>query len=898
MQEEISFGTWLRKKRRALDLSQQTFANQVGCAEVTLRRIEVGTLKPSKELANILLERLGISEIERPQWISFARGLSGFPLSSVPSSNKPNTNLPTPLTTFIGRKKEQSEVMQLLAKHRLVTLTGPGGVGKTRLSQKVGEQVLGSYADGVWIVELALILDPLLVPRTTAIAIGLRDEPQRPVIDMLSDYLREKPILIILDNCEHLLESSAQLADMLLKRCPSLKILATSREAFGVLGEAVYPVPSLELPDIQQIVEKFRAYESVRLFEERAQLAQMNFSLTIDNVPSVAQICNKLDGVPLAIELAAARIKTFSVEQIAVRLQENFSLLSAGNRTALPRHQTLQAAIDWSYDLLSSAEQTLFRRLSIFVNGWTLDAAESICSDANIQSETMLDLLSQLINKSLVIVDETQGKTRYRMLETIRQYANEKIVELGESDSLRDKHLEYFLNLAETAEPHLIRPEQLEWLSLLDADYENLRLALEWALSKEIAESSLRLSGALGWFWVIRCYWLEGLNWLVKALAKPAENENKNENVARARALYTRAMLEWQLGNFEQILAPADESLLLAMEVSDRRDIAIAKYFLAGALLARGEDNESTHSLLEQSFTEFQVLNEPFWQTQVFQSLGSFLTASAKSKYSDLLLRSLELARKAGERLTLADALSAYADWLYRTNRVNEAMEYLKDAERLYGQIGVANMSMNLFLVAEIAWSKGDYQKARSLYMSLEQHLSLLGIKFIRSRCIGMLGTLAMDGGDLDQARVYLEEALSLQREFGSKPGIATYLAELSNLFYLQGKPTEFKQNFRDSVALKNSLGKIDRAILIMIIHKSLYSQKPETAACLMGVVDTYERESEFPLKPLEKRYWDRAEAHACRILGDAAFEAAFAEGQKMSLDEGLDLALKAIEEM
>ena len=258
MQDEISFGTWLRKQRRALDLTQKALADQVGCAEVTLRRIEAGRLKPSKELASVLLEKLGMPRAEWPQWIYFARGLSDFPSQLNPSAKRQITNLPAPLTTFIGRENEQSDVIRLITKHRLVTLTGSGGVGKTRLSLKVGEQGLEDFADGVWFVELAPILDPLLVPRTVAIAIGLRDEPQRPVIDMLSDYLRDKNILIILDNCEHLLDACAQLADTLLKHCSSLKILATSREALGILGEAVYHVPSLELPDIQQLLEKFK----------------------------------------------------------------------------------------------------------------------------------------------------------------------------------------------------------------------------------------------------------------------------------------------------------------------------------------------------------------------------------------------------------------------------------------------------------------------------------------------------------------------------------------------------------------------------------------------------------------------------------------------------------------
>lgn len=312
LSEEISFGQWLRQRRRMLDLTQQGLADEVGCARITLRRIESGALKPSKELAQILLEKLGLPEMERPRWIQFARGYSDFPARLVDSiASKPLTNLPASLTSFIGREKERAEILKLISKYRLVTLVGPGGVGKSRLSLKAGEQIVGDYTHGVWLVELAPILDPSLIPRSTAIAIGLRDEPQRPVIDMLSDYLSEREMLIILDNCEHLLDACAQLVDTLLKRCPNLKILATSREALGVLGEAVYHVPSLGLPDLQQLLETFRDYESVRLFEERAQLTQMNFSLTMENISSVAKICKHLNGIPLAIELAAARVSMF-----------------------------------------------------------------------------------------------------------------------------------------------------------------------------------------------------------------------------------------------------------------------------------------------------------------------------------------------------------------------------------------------------------------------------------------------------------------------------------------------------------------------------------------------------------------------------------------------------------
>src|SRR5919106_6367673 len=371
MQEEISFGIWLRKQRRALDLSRQAFAAQVGCAEVTLRRIEAGTLKPSKELAQILLERLGIPETERPQWISFARGLAAFPLRSTPSSNKPITNLPASLTTFIGREKEQSDVIRLITKHRLVTLTVSGGVGKTRLSIKVGERVLGNYADGVWLGELASLSNPALIAQTFAALFGLTAQSTISFTDLLINFLRAKSILLIVDNCEHLLDGCARFIDTLLKSSPHLKILATSREPLGITGEAIYLVPSLELPDLQQVIDTFRDFESVHLFEERAQLAQFDFSLTLENAASVAQICQRVDGIPLAIELAAAKVGILSTEQIAKQLDESFNVLTGGSRTALPRHQTLRASMNWSWGLLTEAEQTLMRQLSVIAGGWT-----------------------------------------------------------------------------------------------------------------------------------------------------------------------------------------------------------------------------------------------------------------------------------------------------------------------------------------------------------------------------------------------------------------------------------------------------------------------------------------------------------------------------------------------
>jgi non-specific serine/threonine protein kinase len=896
MQAEISFGVWLRKQRRALDLSRQAFADQVGCAEVTLRRIEAGTLKPSKELASILLEKIGIPEAERTKWISFARGLSGFPLPAK-SPNKPITNLPAPLTTFIGREKEQADVIKLIIKFRLVTLTGSGGVGKTRLSMKVGKQIAEDYLNGVWLVELAPIDNPSLVLVTAARTFGLHEDPKRLTIDILCDYLRDKIMLLILDNCEHVLDACAQLADTLLKRCADLKILATSREALSILGEAVYRVPSLALPDIQQVLEEVRDYESVRLFEERAQLAQMDFSLTIENISSIAKICRRLDGIPLAIELAAARVNMFSTEEIAERLQNSFDLLVTGNRTALPRHQTLHAAIDWSYDLLSSSEQSLFRRLSVFVNGWTLEAAEVVCSDVNIKPQMIWDSLTQLINKSLVIAKEIHGKPRYRMLETIRQYANERLIETAERDLLRDRHLECFLNIAETAEPHLIRSEQIEWLPLLEADYENLRQALEWALSKEKAQPVLNLCKALVWFWNIRFYWLEGSNWLTRALAKPSQGASKSEKVARMRALSSLVLVEWNLSHLEQMLSPAQESLALALEISDKRDIAIAKFCVGLTLVLQSRIDQGL-PLLEESFAEFQVLTEPFWQALSFPSLGFILADQDKLSRRDVYPRWLELAHKAGERSLLVYALWEYADWLLRNNRVNEARECAEESERLSKELGSENADLNPLIFAEIAWLEGDTKKARSLYLEMEERFRLHGDVLFRSRCASALGRLAMEDGDLNGARTYHEQAIMLALEGGWNAVAAICLSELGSVFYLQGSFEAFKQNVKESFSLLASCRPFAKVAIMINILGSLYVQHPAGSARLLGAIDNYEKVYDVPRHPLKKRYCDRVEAHVRKLLGEPTFDFAFREGQKMSLDEGLNLALKTVEEI
>ena len=400
------------------------------------------------------------------------------------SPERPPHNLPTELSSFVGREKELTEVRRLLENNRLLTLTGSGGCGKTRLALAAASELVERFEDGVWMVELASLAEPSLVPQAVAFTLGVRERPGSSLTEALSDYLRTRKLLLILDNCEHLIEACAELVEALLRSCPGLRVLATSREALGITGEIAWPVPSLSLPDLRRLpdLESLPRYESARLFVERTAAVRPNFTLTEQNAPAVAQVCYRLDGIPLAIELAAARTKVLSVEEISARLDDSFRLLAAGSRTAMPRQRTLHATMDWSHELLGQKERVVFRRLSVFAGGFTLEAAESVCAGEELQRDEVLELLSQLVDKSLVVAQERDGTARYRLLETIRQYGRERLEEAGEAAQVREQHAGYYLALAEEAEPELKGDRQVTWLERLETEHDNLRVAMAWLL--------------------------------------------------------------------------------------------------------------------------------------------------------------------------------------------------------------------------------------------------------------------------------------------------------------------------------------------------------------------------------------------------------------------------------
>jgi predicted ATPase/DNA-binding CsgD family transcriptional regulator len=561
-------------------------------------------------------------------------------------------NFPIQVTSFIGREREIAEVTRLLATSHLLTLTGAGGCGKTRLALQVAAQAAGGYPDGVWLIELAALTDPGLIPHAVASAVGVREVPGSTVTGSLVEYARTRTLLLVLDNCEHVVSTAAQLVDALLRSCPGVHVLATSREPLGSPGETTWRVPSLGFPPHSAAgevpLEQLTRYEAVGLFIERALAALPSFAATARNGPALAEICRRLDGIPLAIELAAARVRVFSIEQIASRLDDRFHLLTAGSRTAMPRQQTLQATVDWSYVLLSEPERAVLRRLSVFAGGWSFEAAEIVASGDGIHTHAVLDLLAQLVDKSLVIAEEHHGVTRYRLLETIRQYARDRLAEAGETDHMRDRHLTYFLELAEQAEPELRGREDSLVLGRLEVEHDNLRVALDWSLtSPNSGDAALRLTGALAWFWWLRSYYDEALRWLVRAL-----DTRTDRSAARMKALHGAGWLVHHRRDSATARELLGESLAIARELDDRWTIALVLHHL-GRVAYFDQDPVLARSFGEQSLAAAEEVGDRWliaWPLHLL-GLAAYISAdypTARTYYQRSLAIRAELGYRDG----------------------------------------------------------------------------------------------------------------------------------------------------------------------------------------------------------------------------------------------------------
>jgi len=637
-------------------------------------------------------------------------------------------NLPAQVTSFIGRQTELAEIKLMLGTHRLVTLTGSGGAGKSRLSLQVGMDCLPAFPDGVWLAELAPITDPALIPQTLLAIFNLREDNRRAALEILIDHLRAKSVLLLLDNCEHLIEACAQLGQALLQACPRLHILASSREPLGIDGEAAYRVPSLKTPDPAQrpSLDVLEKVDSIRLFIERAATAKPGFALTKDNASFLAQICYRLDGIPLAIELAASRVKVLTPEQIAARLDDRFRLLTGGARTALPRQQTLRAMIDWSYSLLAEDEKTLFRRLAVFVGGWTLEAAESVCAGLgqdSIPPEDVLDLLTRLVDKSLVFIEESKTGMRYHRLETIRQYSREKFIETDEVEMIRDRHLDFFVRFAELVDEKLKSRAQLVWQARMASEQDNLRAALEWGLTKD-PDSALRIAGAANLFWTAGGYSAEGFRWTQQALQRvdevPIQDGRTTEQrlVARARALRGLARLYLALGDNPNAKRAAQESVALYRQSQDRRGLAFALVVLAYPLEFLGERVQA-EAALQESYGIARAEDDTYVICRSLNRLARVII----DLYHDLDLcqgyveESLRLAKEAGLRSQEAQASEILGLVAIERNDYERARAYLQESINIYQEIGATfNVILEKSNLAHLERRLGNHADALAYY--------------------------------------------------------------------------------------------------------------------------------------------------------------------------------------
>jgi len=675
------------------------------------------------------------------------------------------TNLPEPLTSFIGRERELVEIKRLLPGSRLLTITGTGGIGKTRLAQQVAAEVMDAYRDGVWFVELGSIGNPLLVPASVAQVLGVRERTGGPLVDTLCAHLKARQLLLILDNCEHLLDACTRLADAVLRDAADTTIVATSREPLHVAGEQTYPLQTLSLPESSTSAGAVARSEAVQLFVERARRQLPDFELTAARAPAVAQLCIHLDGIPLALELAAARVRSLSIEQINARLHDRFRLLANGNRTALPRQQTLRALVDWSYDLLTDAEKLLLQRLSVFAGGWTLEAAEQVCVGEGMEGCEVLDLLTSLSDKSLVMSEQSDEHSRYRMLETIRQYAREKLDASGGGEAVRRRHRDYFLVLAEEVEPNLMGAEQGAWLQRLDEEHENLRTSLDSSLGDAGSEAGLRLCAALQRFWITRGHLSEGRECCERVLARSGGEERTEE---RAKALNTAGILAYYQSDYPAARALHEESLAIRRQLDHRRGIATSLNSLGNVLYEVGEF-VSAQALHEESLAIKRELGDRRGMAASLNNLGNVAVdrcdfASARALYEE----SLAIERELGDRGEIATLLNNLGNVLFED---------------------------------------GDYVAAQALDEESLAIMRELGDRAGIASSLNNLANLAFEQGAFGSARVLHEEGLAIDRELGDRWGMAFALEGLAAVVAALGNSLRAARLWGAAARLREEIG-------------------------------------------------------------------------------------------
>jgi predicted ATPase/transcriptional regulator with XRE-family HTH domain/tetratricopeptide (TPR) repeat protein len=914
----VAFGDLLRYLRRRARLTQLELSIAVGYSEGQISRLETNQRPP--DLAAVLALFVPALDLEdepdtvarllelaaqargetMPQSVTLVRTIQQEVIEE--QDAPPPGNLPLSLTSFIGRERETAALQRLLLSTRLVTLTGMGGSGKTRLALHAAAALAHAFPYGAWFVELAPLDDPALVPQAVASALGVQTESSQPLPTVLTSYLQTKQLLLLLDNCEHVVGATAELAESLLQSCPTLRLLTTSRETLGVPGEMAFRVPPLTLPNPTALppIDELSQYEAIQLFVERAQAVLPDFRLTPENATAVFHVCHRLDGIPLAIELAAARVGLLRVEQIAARLDDVFHLLSNGRRTT-PRHRALRATIDWSYNLLAEPERALLRHLAVFAGNFTLEAAEAIYKDEGrgMKDETVhpssfiLHPLSGLVNKSLVVAERPPGQeARYHLLETVRQYALEKLVEAGEATAARCAHLAYYLTLAETAKPQLSGPKQLVWLDRLEQGIDNFRAALAHALAQDDPDLSagLRLLMALWHFLQVRGYH-ESSVWLERFMLL---SEQWPRSSAAAKALSLAAI---STNDAEETARLYAASMALCHELADRATLAFSLELQGHS--AWWQDYEVARSRFAESLAIARELGNRSQAADILCALGELgqVHQVHRATVRAFMEEGLQLYREAGNRLGVAIALAHLGDVVMEQGDLVAGEAYCREGLALSRELGYRyGINWGLQGLGIAAWGRGDFPTAVA---HLEECLAV-GRKSNGIDTTGLalywLGIVTRFQGDLERAAALFEELFVLSQKHNLTWGFGHAYYGLGEVRRLAGDLAVAEGQQRQAFMALQAINfqwsltyVLDALAYLAIAH-----QRPLRAARLFGAAAALRHTNGVSLYPIERARYEQAVAAVRSALNQDSFAAAWAEGQSMTMEAIAEYALAA----
>jgi predicted ATPase len=756
-------------------------------------------------------------------------GTDFLPLRSLEAV--PN-NLPEQLSSFIGREKEVATLIELLGGSRLVTLTGVGGVGKTRLAIQTGAESVELYPDGVFLVELAPISDPALITREIAAAVGVTEEATRPLIETLVEHIADSSMLLIIDNCEHVISGAAKLSEQLLRSGSGIRIIATSREGLGIAGERLWQVPSMGAVEGE-------SEDAVELFAARARLVRPDFALTDETRPAVEQICDRLDGIPLAIELATARLKVFSPAQIAERIDDRFRLLTGGSRTALERQRTLQATMDWSYDLLTEHEQALLRRLSVFHGGFTFEAAEEVCEGELLPRYEILDLLTHLVETSMVLAED-RGEVRYRLLETVRQYAMDRLVEAGEQEDGRLRHATFYCAMSEPVHDELLGPEYVAVSARLTAELDNLRAAMTWTLEHHHADLALKIAAGMGRFWFFRGYYREGLDWLRRSLDATSE-----VSIDRVSALGWMSGIGLHLGTYDAAFTAAEQSVRMAQELGDETLAARESNTLANAMMLRGDINGAA---------------------PIYEACVEYFESRGNSFYTVPLVN-----------------LGVISAWRGRVDEAADVVRRLEDAAVRFGNDDT--LSWAAAVEGFAAGFVDDVDGMADAYSGALAAAGKSGQRLIEGWALAGLAEVARRKGDLDLADDYVERAQVVVVESGATSVDWTLL--WVRIYLAEDRDDEEGARRWMGVLVNSAIDRRDLLTLGRAASEAAYlvrTEHPVLAAQLIGLSAATREPQDVPLALREQQLSDTTSEVVRQDVGEERFATEVEAGRELDI--------------